>query len=84
MQAVLAMFAGAYRLSKARIPQLAADLFTLSIPTGMISKPERRSAEALEAPVNELAVAAHHADAVNIDETSWRQDRQKRSGWGWP
>jgi transposase len=59
LQAVLAMLAGAYRLSKAQIQQLAADLFTLSISTGMISKLERRSAEALEAPVNELAVAVH-------------------------
>ena len=81
LQAVLAMFAGAYRLSKAQIQQLAADLFTLSISTGMISKLERRSAEALEAPVNELAVAVHQADAVNIDETSWRQDRRKV--WLW-
>ena len=81
LQAVLAMFAGAYRLSKAQIQQLAADLFTLSISTGMISKLERRSAEALEAPVNELAVAVHHADAANIDETSWRQDRHKV--WLW-
>jgi transposase len=47
----------------------------------MISKLERRSATTLEAPVNELAIAVHQADAVNIDETSWRQDRRKV--WLW-
>lgn len=81
LQAVLAMFAGAYRLSKAQIQQLSADLFGLSISTGMISKLERHSAAALEAPYNELAVSVHQAGAANIDETSWRQDRKK--SWLW-
>jgi len=41
LQAVLAMLAGAYRLSKRQIQQLVSDLFTLSISTGMVSKLER-------------------------------------------
>src|SRR5947209_26427 len=58
-QAVLATLAGAYRLSKRQIRQLAGDLLGLSISTGMISKLERQSAQALEAPYNELADAVH-------------------------
>lgn len=81
LQAVLTVFAGAYRLSKRQIQQLSADLFGLAISTGMISKLERRSAEVLEAPYNELAVSVHGADAANIDETSWREDRKK--AWLW-
>ncbi len=81
LRAVLAMFAGAYRLSKRQIRQVAADLFTLSISTGMISKLERQSAAVLEAPYNELAVAVHHAEVTNIDETSWRERLQKV--WLW-
>jgi transposase len=81
LQAVLAMCAGAYRLSKAQIKQLSADLYGLSISTGMISKLERRSAEVLEAPYNELAVSVHSAAAANIDETSWRQ--RFRKAWLW-
>jgi len=81
LQAVLAMFSGAYRLSKRQIQQLSADLFGLAISTGMISKLERRSAEVLEAPYNELAVSVHSAKAVNIDETSWRENRMK--AWLW-
>ena len=75
------MFAGAYRLSKRQVRQLASDLFGLSISTGMISKLERQSAAVLEAPYNELAVSVHHAEAANIDETSWRQNRKKV--WLW-
>ncbi len=81
LQAVLAVFAGAYRLSKRQIQQLSADLFGLTISIGMISKLERRGAVVLEAPYNELTVSVHSADAVNIDETSWREDRKK--AWLW-
>ena len=81
LQAVLAMLAGAYRLSKRQIQQLASDVFTLSISTGMVSKLERQSAIALEAPYNELATSVHESEAVNIDETSWRENRRK--AWLW-
>jgi transposase len=73
--------AGAYRLSKRQIQQLAGDLFGLSISVGMISKLERNSAEALEAPYNELATAVHSAEVIGADETSWREDRHK--AWLW-
>jgi transposase len=81
LQAVLATLAGAYRLSKRQIQQLTSDLFGLSISTGMISKLERQSAEALEAPYHELAAATHHAAVVHVDETSWRQECGK--AWLW-
>ena len=81
LQAILTVFAGACRLSKRQIQQLSADLFGLSISTGMICKLEQRSAAVLEAPCDEPAVSVHGADAVNIDETSWRQDRKK--AWLW-
>ena len=81
LQAVLATLGGAYRLSKRQIQQLTGDLFGLSISTGMISKLEQQSADALEAPSNELAAAVHQAPVVNVDETSWRQERRK--AWLW-
>jgi transposase len=87
LQALLAMFAGTYRLSKRQIQQVSADVFGLSISTGMISKLERKSAAALEAPYHELATSIHQTDVVNIDETSWRENRGKRWLWvtvtGW-
>jgi transposase len=81
LQAMLAMFAGAYRLSKRQIRQMCTDLFSLSISTGMISKLERRSTAVLEAPYRELAIAVHQAKATNIDETSWRE--RFRKAWLW-
>ena len=74
---MLATLAGTYRLSKRQIQQLSGDLFGLSISTGMISKLERHSAEALEAPYNEMATAVHTAEVIHGDETSWREDRHK-------
>ena len=81
LQAVLTVMAGAYRLSKRQIRQLAGDLFGLSISVGMISKLERSGAEALAAPYRELAASVHSADVVNIDETSWRQAGKR--AWLW-
>lgn len=81
LQAVLAMLAGAYRLSKRQIQQIVSDLFSLRISTGMVSKLERQSSEALEAPYSELAVSIHEAEVVNMDETSWRENRRKV--WLW-
>jgi transposase len=80
-QAVLATLAGAYRLSKRQIQQLAGDLFGLTISTGMISKLEKQSAAALAEPYHELARSVLEAEAVNIDETGWREDRRK--AWLW-
>src|SRR3984957_6271780 len=80
-QAVLATLAGAYRLSKRQIQQRAADLFGLTISTGMISKLEKQSAQALAAPYLEVARSVTEAEAVNIDETGWREDRRK--AWLW-
>src|SRR5207253_6326743 len=48
LRAILAMFAGPYRLAKRPIQQLASDLFGLDISLGMISKLERQAAAVLE------------------------------------
>ena len=54
LRAILAMFAGSYRLAKRPIQQLASDLFGLDVSLGMISKLERRAAEV---QVQQLALA---------------------------
>ncbi len=80
LQAVLALLAGAYRLGKRPVRQLAHDLFGLSISTGMVAKLERSTAAALAQPVDELRVAVRSLPA-NVDETSWRQGG--RRAWLW-
>jgi transposase len=42
---------------------------------------EKRSAAALAEPYGELARSVLEAEAVNIDETGWREDRRK--AWLW-
>jgi hypothetical protein len=79
---VLATLAGAYRLGKRPIQQLAGDLLGPSIYTGMISELERQSAAVPEAPCNELAAAVHTAEVIRADETSWRRERGKAWLWG--
>ena len=80
LTAILALLSGGCRLGKRTIGQLAQQLFGLTISLGMICKLERRTAEALEEPVAELAeyIRCEH---TNIDETSWREN--KRRCWLW-
>jgi transposase len=80
LQAVLAVLAGGYRLGKRPIRQLARDLFGLSISTGMVAKLERSTAAALESPMAELEEHVRTQPA-NVDETSWREARQRT--WLW-
>ena len=80
LQAVLSLLAGAYRLGKRPIQSLAADLFGLTISTGMVCKLERATSESLEAPVEELREYIRTQDA-GADETSWRENRSK--AWLW-
>jgi transposase len=81
LRAILSVLAGAYRLGKRPIQQLALDLFGLSISTGMICRLERQGALELEAPVEQLREHVRQADSGHIDETSWKQGRDKM--WLW-
>jgi transposase len=81
LRAILGVLAGASRLGKRPIRRLASDLLGLSISTGMISRLERQAAAELEAPVEELRRDVRDADSAPIDETSWKQGRDK--AWLW-
>src|SRR5512147_2065050 len=81
LRAILSVLAGAYRLGKRPIRRLADDLLGLSISTGMICRLERQGAAELEAPVEGLREYVRNADSAPIDETSWKQGRDK--AWLW-
>jgi transposase len=81
LRAILSVLAGAYRLGKRPLRQLADDLLGLSISTGMIARLERQAAAELEAPVEGLREYVRNADSAHIDETSWKQGRDK--AWLW-
>lgn len=80
LTAILALLSGGCRLGKRTVRDLAEQLFGLRISLGMICKLERRVAAALEPSVAEIAdhVRQQH---VNIDETSWRENKQRC--WLW-
>ena len=82
LRAILSVLAGGYRLGKRPIRQPAFDLLGLTIPTGMISRPERQGAAELEAPVGELRQYVRDAASAHIDETSWWQGQDKAWLWG--
>jgi transposase len=81
LHAALSVLTGAYRLSKRQVAQLCSDLLGLTISLGMIAKLERITAGVLEHPVAELAEQVKTAEAANIDETGWRENRRK--AWLW-
>jgi transposase len=81
LRAILSVLAGAYRLGKRPIRQLASDLLGLTISSGMICRLERQGAAELEAPVGELRGHVRTATSAHIDETSWWQGRDKM--WLW-
>ncbi len=80
LHAVLSLLAGGYRLGKRAVQQLAADLFGLTLSLGMVSKLERQTARALEAPVAELLEHVRGQN-LHVDETGWRENR--RRAWLW-
>jgi len=77
---VLAVLTGVYRLSKRQAEQLCADLFHLPISAGHICALERQTTAALEPAVAEVRQQVR-TQSVNLDETGWRQARQR--AWLW-
>jgi len=80
LRGVVALLAGAYRLSKRQIQALCADLLGVPIAAGTVCKLERQTTAATESVVT--ALRAHvRAQPLNMDETGWRQ--HGRRGWLW-
>ena len=80
LQSVLSLMTGAYRMSKRMVQTFCADILGMPICAGQVCACEAETAAATDAVVQELRVYARSQPA-NIDETSWRQNRQR--GWMW-
>jgi len=80
LQASLSLLSVGYRLSKRSVQTLASDLLGLEISTGQICALERETAKALE-PVVVEAREYVQEQPVNVDETSWKQGKEK--AWLW-
>ena len=80
LEGTLAVLAGGYRQSIRAVQVLANTLWNLVLSTGMISKLRRQTAEALQQPYAEVHQYIQNQN-VNIDETSWREGREKGYLW---
>jgi transposase len=81
LEATLALLAGSHRLGLRPVVALAAALWELDISPGMVSKLRARTAEALHVSWVEVALHVRHQN-VNIDETPWREGKQRAYLWG--
>jgi len=80
LSALVGLLSGVYRLGKRPVRHLLADLFGLSISTGMICKLQWRAA-ALLGPVYDQLLQYIRTQDVHLDETGWRED--KKRAWLW-
>jgi transposase len=80
LQASLALLTGGYRLSKRLVERLCDDLLGVSISPGQVCAVEAETSLATDPVVKELREYVRSQPA-NVDETGWRENRQR--GWLW-
>jgi transposase len=72
LDAHIAMLAGVFRLSREQVRQVVVEVFGIPASTGAIDNAIRRMSAILADPWAELKDAIGKADAVHLDETTWR------------
>ncbi len=81
VQAMTALCTGAYRLSKRLTQGLLADMFGLPMSLGTIANLEQAMAHTLAAPVAQARAYVQEQPTLSLDETGWRQGRER--AWLW-
>src|SRR5215471_15786042 len=81
VQATVALYTGAYRLSKRTTGQVMDDLFGVPMSAGTISQSEKATTEVVAAPVEAARAYVHEQAVAHLDETSWRQGAKR--AWLW-
>jgi transposase len=81
LTAVVALLSGRYRLSRREVRQLLQDLWAVQVSLGAVVRQERVQSAALEPTVAEARAAVQAATVANLDETGWREDKQR--AWLW-
>lgn len=81
LTALIAVFAGSYRLSHKSIQQILSDVFGVEMALGSVSAQEQRISEAVAPAVEEVRREIVQAAVVHADETGWREAKQK--AWLW-
>ena len=81
VQATVALYTGAYRLSKRTTQQVMDDVCGVPMSVGTISQLERATTAAVAAPVEEAHSYVPEQEVAHLDETSWRQGGKR--AWLW-
>jgi transposase len=81
LTAVIALLSGGYRLSRREVRQLLRDLWAVRVSLGAVVRQEQAQSAALAPIVAEAQAAVQQAAVVNMDETGWREDKQR--AWLW-
>jgi transposase len=81
VQATVALYTGAYRLSKRTTQQAMAEVFGVPMSVGTLRQLEQATPEAVAAPVEEARIDVHEQAVAHLDETSWRQGDKR--AWLW-
>src|SRR5262249_3145172 len=81
LTAVIALLSGRYRLSRREVRQLLQDLWAVRVALGGVVGQEQAQGAGLAPMVEEAQAGVHHAAVVNLDETGWRQEKQR--AWLW-
>jgi transposase len=81
VQATTALCTGAYHLSKRATQELLGDLFGVILGLGSIATLEQATTQAVAEPVAEARAYVQTQPAAYLDETGWREGRQR--AWLW-
>jgi transposase len=81
VQAITALCTGAYHLSKRTTQNVMEDLFGVAMGLGTVANLEQATAQAVAEPVAEARAYVQTQPAAYLDETGWRERRQR--AWLW-
>ncbi len=81
LSAMLSICTAKYRLSKRSVRELLRDFLGVELALGSVINVEQQVSAALQSPVAEAREYLRQASAVNADETSWRENKNK--AWLW-
>jgi transposase len=81
LTAVVALLSGRYRLSRREVQKVLVDLWEVKLSLGAILRQERAQSVALAPVVAEVRAAVQQGRVVNLDETGWREGKQR--AWLW-
>src|SRR6266850_5840061 len=79
--ATVALYTGAYRLSKRTTQHVMDEVFGVPMSVGTIGPLEQATTAAVAAPVEEARRSVHEQEVAHLDETSWRQGSKR--AWLW-